>query len=166
MLRDRLQLRVPEARLLPAELSPGQPAFGPADGKLLGLQDMLANQAKRTELLAEYAVNKTAFQHKDLVPGVLPFAHEDQLTSSTTMASIMVLKDLHHTVMLFTMTQAMLLEVVLQLRSTQAKEGLLGEEEQGFLQVSVAGVPRGNSGHMPRPYNVEIAPLNHDSCPT
>ena len=47
MLRKRLGQRIPEPLLLPAELSPGQPAFGP-DGKLLpGLHYMLKLQASQ-----------------------------------------------------------------------------------------------------------------------
>jgi hypothetical protein len=79
-------------------------------------------------------MNNTNIAPSQVVPGLLPFANEEQQLASTTVASVMALKDARHIVMLFTLDAHQLLQVVRRLRTEQQLDGL-GEYEEGFLQV-------------------------------
>lgn len=126
---------MPEPLVIAATLPAGSPAFD-SDGKLLGLDDSLELQANSPQYLAQYYMEGKVPDANQLMPGMLPVAREDQWIVSTTVASIAALKDARHSIMLYTFSPQMLMQVVQALRAAEQKHGLLEDYELGFLQAS------------------------------
>jgi hypothetical protein len=88
LLKDRLKVKIAEPVVLQPDLATGAslvptaPAFGP-DGKLLGLQEVLQRDAASTALLADSFINNTNIAPSQVVPGLLPFANEEQQLASS-----------------------------------------------------------------------------------
>ena len=129
------QLRRISAKLID-ETDMCKDAFGD-DGKLGEgcLEKLLIDNSKRTELLSKYVIDGVLVKSSKLVPGMMPFSHGgDQHMSSTTCVSILALKDMRHTALLFTYTQSMLMDVVDEMRLNPEN---MGQNEKNWLMVSV-----------------------------
>lgn len=126
----------------PAELDPlapgstDLPAFD-AEGHVQGAALQQALQRDRTTLaqLSHCFMTSQEYQQSEVAPAVLPIARQDQRESTTTSASIMLLKGPRQELLALTMGSDMLWAVVQGIRAQHEKEEYLDECVVEFMLV-------------------------------